>query len=93
MEFDTPMHALIECDVAKEVWERLMIRIPKHAGLPLVLYAMGINDNRTRLSIKAEVIKMLMHFRELSSESIHRRLTNNLVISNCNNREMLEIFW
>jgi hypothetical protein len=52
---------------------------------------MGINDNRTRLSIKAEVMKMLMQFRELSSESIYGRLTNNLLISNDNNREMQEI--
>ena len=87
-----PIHTLIECDVAKQVWERLMIRIPKRPGLPLVLYAMGINDNRTRLSIKAEVIKMLMHFKELSSESIHHRLANNLLISNGNNIEMQEIF-
>ena len=78
-------------NIAKQVWERLMIRIPKDAGLPLVLYAMGINDNRTRLSIKAEVMKMLMQFRELSSESIYGRLTNNLLISNDNNREMQEI--
>jgi hypothetical protein len=88
---DMPMHTLIECDVSKQVLERLMIRMPKRTGLSLVLYAMGINDNRTRLSIKAEVMKMLMQFRELSSESIYGRLTNNLLISNDNNREMQEI--
>ncbi len=65
----------------------------EYAGLPLVLYTMGINDNRTRLSIKAEVMKMLMLFREVSSESMYRRITNNLLISNGNNREMHEIFW
>jgi hypothetical protein len=47
---DTPMHTLIECDIVKQVWERLMIRIPKCPDLPLVLYAIGINDNRTRLN-------------------------------------------
>jgi hypothetical protein len=62
-----PMHTLFECDIAKQVWERPMIRIPKCSGLSLVLYAIGINDNRTRLSIKAKVMKMLMHFRELNS--------------------------
>jgi hypothetical protein len=31
-------------------------------------------------SIKAEVMKMLMHFRELSSENIYHRITNNLLI-------------
>jgi hypothetical protein len=88
---DTPMHTLIEYDIAKQVWERLMIRIPKYAGLPLVLYAIGINDNRTRHSIKAEVMERLMHFRELNSESIYRSLTNHLLISNGNNREIHEI--
>jgi hypothetical protein len=65
----------------------------EHAGLPLVLYTIGINDNRSRLSIKAEVMKMSMLFRELSSESIYRRITNNLLISNGNNREMKDLFW
>jgi hypothetical protein len=88
---DMPMHTLIECDVAKQVWVILMLRIPKCADLPLLLYAIGIIDNRTRLSIKAEVMKILMHFRELSSESIYHRLTNNLLISNGNDRETQEI--
>jgi len=37
---DIKIQTLIEWDVAKQAWERLMIRIPKRAGLPLVLYAM-----------------------------------------------------
>jgi hypothetical protein len=34
---DMPMHTLIECDVSKQVLERLMIRMPKRTGLSLVL--------------------------------------------------------
>jgi hypothetical protein len=45
----TTMNTLLECEFDKEVWERLMIGISKQTGLPLLLYALGINDNRTRL--------------------------------------------
>ena len=46
---NTTMNTMLECEFDKEVWERLMIGISKQTGLPLLLYALGINDNRTRL--------------------------------------------
>jgi hypothetical protein len=52
-----------------------MSRLPNGAGRSMVQYAIGINDSRSLLMVKAEILKYLMHFRELTPEEIiHKSL-------------------
>ncbi len=69
-EYDSPEHMLISCETAGRVWELLMQKIPKPPGMSLIHYAIGINDSRTNLMTKAEILKYIMHYRELSSEEM-----------------------
>jgi hypothetical protein len=75
-DVDTPLHMLLECHVAVQTWNRLMIKIPKAPEMQMLDYIIGMYDNKIVMSIKAEIIKMLMHFRDMSAEDIHRRLCN-----------------
>jgi hypothetical protein len=68
--YDTPLHMLTECEVAKQVWQMLMAKIPKHADYSLMQYAMGINDSKSILMVKAEILKYLMHCRDLTPTQI-----------------------
>ena len=52
---------------------------------------MGINDSKNMLAIKAEIIKYLMHFRELNSEQILQRTLLYLKCVNSRNVELLEV--
>ncbi len=73
---DNPCHLLTECQVATLTWNRLMTKIPKDPSITLMEYAIGLYDGRIEMSIKAETLKMLMHFRSMDSDTIHTRLRN-----------------
>ncbi len=45
----------------------------------------GINDSKTNLMIKAEILKYIMHYRELEAEEIYRKAVNYLKIVNKTN--------
>jgi hypothetical protein len=92
MRIDTPLHTLVECHVADQVWSRLMTRIPKSPHIQLVDYVLGLFDGKIELSIKAEVLKMLMHFRSMDAEAIHRRLKNYFLTINPRNAQIRQIF-
>jgi hypothetical protein len=79
---DTPLHMLLECHVAVQTWNRLMVKIPKTPEMQMLDYITGMYDNKIVMSIKAEIIKMLMHFRDMSAEDIHRRLRNYFLTVN-----------
>jgi hypothetical protein len=89
---DTPMHTLLECFVAEQVWSRLMIKIPKSPHIQMIQYALGLFDGKIELSIKAEILKMLMHFRNMDAEAIHRRLKNYFLTVNPRNAQIRQIF-
>jgi hypothetical protein len=63
--YDSPEHMLIECNKARQTWELLMAKIPKRDGISMKHYIIGLNDDYCHLMVKAEVLKHLMHFREL----------------------------
>jgi len=69
-DIDTPEHMLLECAHAKRVWELIMRKVPKSESCTLIQYAIGINDTRSKLMLKAELLKNLMHFRELEPDEI-----------------------
>jgi hypothetical protein len=87
-ELDTPIHMLIDCAHAKRVWELLILKIPKSDNLSLLQYATGINDTRAMLMLKAEILKYLMHFRELSSVEIIYKAIDYLKVVNTTDREL-----
>jgi hypothetical protein len=67
-EYDSPEHMLFTCVIARRVWELLMQKIPKPLEMSVLHYAIGINDSRVNLMVKAEVLKYIMHYRELNSD-------------------------
>ena len=69
-----------------------MLKIPKSNNIQLIDYALGIYDSKIELWIKAETLKMLMHFRDLEAESILRRLKNYFLTVNARNRRIQQIF-
>jgi len=69
-----------------------MLKIPKSNNIQLIDYALGIYDSKIGLWIKAETLKMLMHFRDLEAESILRRLKNYFLTVNARNRRIQQIF-
>ncbi len=89
---DTPMHMLVECYVASQTWTNLMARIPKSPHISLTDYALGIYDGRIEMSIKAEILKMLMHYRNMDADAIHRRLKNHFLTINSKNARIRTIF-
>jgi len=88
-EYDSPEHMLITCLHARTTWELLQQKIPKRANCTMIQYAMGINDTCTNLMIKAEVLKYIMHFRELQPESIINKTIAYLKVVNARNREIV----
>jgi hypothetical protein len=89
---NTPLHVIIECRNAQQVWHMLMEVIPKTPNIQLIEYALGISDNRVILSIKAEVLKMLMHCRELSPNAMLARLKNYFLTVQRSNPQIQQIF-
>jgi hypothetical protein len=89
---DTPCHLLAERQIAIQTWSRLMIKIPKDPTITLMEYAIGLYDGRIEMSIKAEILKMLMHFRNMGSDAIHTRLRNYFMLVNPKNERIRMIF-
>jgi hypothetical protein len=83
--YDTPEHMLFDCANSGRVWELLMDKIPKPATRSITHYAMGINDSKTHLMVKAELLKYIMHFRELDPEVKLRKALTYLKAVNKNN--------
>jgi len=89
---DTPLHVLTECIVARQIWSKLMNKMPKNTNIGLMEYALGIYDGKIDLSIKAETLKMLMHFRELDSQEIYVKLKNYFLTVHAKNIRVRAIF-
>ncbi len=89
---DTPLHVLTECIVARQIWSKLMNKMPKNTNIGLMEYALGIYDGKIDLSIKAETLKMLMHFRELDSQEIYIKLKNYFLTVHAKNIRVRAIF-
>ncbi len=89
---DTPMHMLVECQVALQVWNALTVRIPKSPQISLLEYALGIYDSRIEMSIKAEVLKMLMHFRNMNADAIYMRIKNHFLTVSSKDMRIRSIF-
>jgi hypothetical protein len=69
-----------------------MVKIPKDPTITLMEYAIGFYDGRIEMSIKAEILKMLMHFRNMDSDAIHTRLRNYFMSINPNNEKIRTLF-
>jgi hypothetical protein len=69
-EYDSPEHMLVTCIHARRTWELLQQKVPMRPNCTMTQYVLGINDTCTSLMIKAEILKYLMHFRELQPENI-----------------------
>jgi hypothetical protein len=91
-EYDTPEHMLFECGNVKRMWEMLMEKIPKPGNRTLMHYAIGINDTRTELMIKAELLKYAMHFREMEPEVKLRKTFAYLKAVNKNNTFLTNLY-
>jgi hypothetical protein len=89
---DTPLHVLTECIVARQIWSKLMIKMPKNTNIGLIEYVLGIYDGKIDMSIKAETLKMLMHFRELDSNEIYIKLKNYFLTVHAKNTGVRAIF-
>jgi hypothetical protein len=85
-ENDTPEHMLFECTNSKRVWQILIEKIPKPPLRSLQQYAIGINDTKTYLMIKAEILKYIMHQRNLDPEVKVRKSHAYLKAVNQNNQ-------
>ncbi len=68
--YDSPYHMLFECHFAKQICLKVMNIIPKSRDTNEILYALGINDSKFNLMVKAEILKYLMHFRNLQPEQV-----------------------
>jgi hypothetical protein len=87
-DYDSPEHMLITCVHARRTWELLQQKVPKRENCTMIQYVLGINDTCTHLMIKAEVLKYLMHFRELQPENILSKAIGYLKIVNRHNTEL-----
>ncbi len=88
---DTPLHMLVECHVAAQTWNMLMAKIPKQPDMPMLDYIIGLYDSKIDMSIKAEIIKMLMHFRDMSEDAILRRLSSYFLMVSGQNAYIRQI--
>jgi hypothetical protein len=82
---DTPTHLLVECHIAVLTWNKLITKIPKDLGVSLIEYAIGLYDGKIEMSIKAEILKMLMHFRSMDADAIHARIRTYFMTINPKN--------
>jgi hypothetical protein len=73
---------LFECDHATQIWESLQRKIPKNPRATLAEYALGINDSKSHLMIKAEILKYVMHLRHLQPEQVINRAINYIKLTN-----------
>jgi exonuclease III len=89
---DTPIHVLAECYRAQQVWQKLIVGVPKNPSIELIDYALGISDSATILAIKAETLKMLMHLRDLEANAILMRVKNYFLTIQGLNTKVKEIF-
>ena len=87
-DFDSPEHMLLNCAYSRRTWELLQQRIPKRANSSMMQYAIGINDTCSVMMVKAEVLKYLMHFRDIEPESIINKTIAYLKTVNRYNREI-----
>ncbi len=69
-----------------------MTKIPKDPEITLMEYAIGLYDGKVERSIKAEILKILMHFRSMDVDAIHTRLRNYFMSINPNNVKIARIF-
>jgi hypothetical protein len=69
-----------------------MAGVPKYPNIQIVDYALGISDNRVILAIKAEVLKMLMHCRELSPNAMVARLKTFFLTVQGSSPQIRQIF-
>jgi hypothetical protein len=83
--YDTPEHMLSDCAKSKRVWELLMDKIPKPSTRAIMHYAIGINDSKSYLMVKAELLKYVMHFRDLEPEEMLMKALSYLKVVNRNN--------
>jgi hypothetical protein len=58
----------------------------------LIEYAIGLYDGTVEMSIKAEILKMLMHNRNMDAEASHRRLKNYFLTINPKHPKIRLIF-
>jgi hypothetical protein len=87
---DTREHMLIGCVHANRVWSILIGTFPKSPRISMMQYAIGINDSRTILMVKAEILKYLMHFRELEPETVINKTKAFLKSINSRNMELAD---
>jgi hypothetical protein len=90
-EYDSPEHMLINCRFSSRTWDLLQQKIPKRTNCTLLHYAIGINDTCTNLMIKAEILKYLMHFRELEPVSVINKMLAFLKTVVPHNRDLLHL--
>jgi len=83
--FDSPLHMLTECVLARQVWQQLKAKIPIRPSYTLMQYAIGINDSWSVLMVKAEILKYLMHFRDWTADQIVACVIMYLKMVNRNN--------
>jgi zinc-binding in reverse transcriptase len=88
---DTPEHVLTECDIASQVWQRVLQVMPQKRGTNMIMYVLGINDTKNELMIKAELIKYLMHFRDLNAEQIIQRALSYIKCTNKYNLALCDV--
>jgi len=89
---DTPSHLLVECHIARLTWNRLITKIPKDPSISLMEYALGLYDGKIEMSIKAEILKMLMHFRSIDADAIHARIKTYFLMINPKNAKIRMLF-
>ncbi len=83
--FDSPLHMLTECVLARQVWQQLKAKIPIRPSYTLMQYAIGINDSSSVLMVEAEILKYLMHFRDCTADQIVACVIMYLKMVNRNN--------
>jgi pantothenate kinase len=82
---------LLNCTYLRRTWELLQQKIPKRVNCSWLQYAIGINDTCTIMMVKAEVLKYLMHFKDLEPENILNKTVAYLKTVNHQNREIANL--
>jgi hypothetical protein len=87
-DYDSSEHMLINCITARRVWDLLMQKIPKSPNVSMLHYAIGINDTKSILMVKAEILKYIMHYRELQAEEMILKSLHYLKLVHKRNAEI-----